>query len=123
MLPFLYERVLKPALLRLDPERVHDAFVGMGDGLGRLGAGRAAVSAMYGYRGPDASVTVDGLRCQSPVVLAAGFDYKREARERAPPLKGRRPCAAPRPGRSSPGTGAARGGQGSLISGASGWGR
>jgi dihydroorotate dehydrogenase len=75
MLPLLYRRALKPALFQLDPERVHDAFVSLGDGLGRTRAGRAAIGAAYGYRGGDASVTVDGLRYRTPVVLAAGFDY------------------------------------------------
>jgi len=75
MLPFLYRRVLKPALFRFDPEKVHDGFVAVGEGLGRWGAGRGLLSGMYGYRGPDASVTVDGLRYRTPIVLAAGFDY------------------------------------------------
>lgn len=75
MLPFLYQRILKPILFRFDPEAVHDAFVALGDGLGRTEAGRALISSLYGYRGPDASVTVDGLRYRTPVVLAAGFDY------------------------------------------------
>ncbi|MQA91086.1 MAG: quinone-dependent dihydroorotate dehydrogenase, partial [Gemmatimonas sp.] len=36
---------------------------------------RNLVSLPYGYRGPDASVTLDGLHYGAPVVLAAGFDY------------------------------------------------
>ncbi|TVP76684.1 MAG: quinone-dependent dihydroorotate dehydrogenase [Gemmatimonadales bacterium] len=75
MLPLLYQKVLKPVLFRFDPERVHDGFVSMGEGVGRWRAGRALLSGMYGYRGPDASVTVDGLRYRTPIVLAAGFDY------------------------------------------------
>jgi dihydroorotate dehydrogenase len=75
MLPFLYKRVLKPGLFRFEPERVHDAFVSLGAALGRWSPTRKLVSGMYGYRGPDASVTVDGLKYRTPVVLAAGFDY------------------------------------------------
>jgi len=75
MLPLLYRRILKPVLFRFDPEAVHDAFVSLGDALGRTGVGRGLLSALYGYRGPDASVTVDGLHYSTPVVLAAGFDY------------------------------------------------
>jgi len=75
MLPFLYQRILKPILFRFDPEAVHDTFVSLGEGLGRSSAGRGLISGLYGYRGPDASVTVDGLRYRTPVVLAAGFDY------------------------------------------------
>jgi dihydroorotate dehydrogenase len=75
MLPFLYQRVLKPGLFRFDPERVHDGFVSLGGALGRWGPTRKVVAGMYGYRGPDASVTVDGLEYRTPVMLAAGFDY------------------------------------------------
>ncbi len=75
MLPLLYRRVLRPVLFRFDAEKVHDSFVALGDRVGRWGAGRALLSGIYGYRGPDASVTVDGLHYRTPVVLAAGFDY------------------------------------------------
>lgn len=75
MLPFLYQRLVRPVLFRFDPEMIHDSFVALGEQVGRRRAGRALLSGMYGYRGPDASVTVDGLRYRTPVVLAAGFDY------------------------------------------------
>jgi dihydroorotate dehydrogenase len=71
----LYRKLLKPALFRIDPERVHDRFVSLGEFLGRHAATRRMVELAYGYRGPDASVVVDGLRYRTPVVLAAGFDY------------------------------------------------
>lgn len=44
-LPFLYQQVLKPVLFRLDPERVHDGFVALGDVLGRTRVGRGILSA------------------------------------------------------------------------------
>jgi dihydroorotate dehydrogenase len=71
---FLYQRSLRPILFRMDPELVHDRFVDLGELLGKSSLGRASVSIAYGVRG-DASVTVDGLRYSSPIVLAAGFDY------------------------------------------------
>ena len=75
MLPFLYRRILRPTLFRMDPEWVHDRFVSLGEGLSWLPGGGALVSGVYDYHGPDASVTVDGLRYRTPVCLAAGFDY------------------------------------------------
>ncbi len=75
MLPLLYGRALKPLLFRFDPEKVHDQFVDLGETLGRIPVGRALISAMYGYPREDASVTVDGLRYRTPIVMAAGFDY------------------------------------------------
>jgi dihydroorotate dehydrogenase len=75
MLEFLYKRVLKPTLFLFDPEWVHDVFVGVGAWLGKSRISRAFTRVMYGYRGADASVVVDGIRYRTPVLLAAGFDY------------------------------------------------
>jgi dihydroorotate dehydrogenase len=71
----LYKKLLKPILFRLDPERVHDAFIVAGEALGRTGPTRALIRWLYDYRGDDAAVELDGLRYRRPVVLAAGFDY------------------------------------------------
>lgn len=72
---FLYRRILKPILFRFDPEDVHDAFVTLGEVLGRYAVLRGLVRMAYGYRRSDAAVTVDGIRYPTPVVLGAGFDY------------------------------------------------
>ncbi|MEK7094906.1 MAG: hypothetical protein AAB886_02260 [Patescibacteria group bacterium] len=37
----IYQRILKPILFRLDPERVHDAFTLFGRALGATSLGRA----------------------------------------------------------------------------------
>jgi dihydroorotate dehydrogenase len=70
----LYKKVLRPILFRFDPERVHDAFVVAGEAFGRTAPTRSLVRWLYGYRGEDVTVEVDGLRYARPVVLAAGFD-------------------------------------------------
>jgi dihydroorotate dehydrogenase len=75
MMRLLYQFLLKPLLFRLDPEWVHDLFVNLGDTVGRYAITRRLVSVAYGYRGRNASVTVDGITYRTPVVLAAGFDY------------------------------------------------
>lgn len=75
MIKFLYKRFLKPVLFKFDPEWIHDCFVDFGEILGKSELGRALVSAMYRYKGPDISKTVDGITYQYPIVLAAGFDY------------------------------------------------
>lgn len=71
----LYQFVLKPLLFRLDPEWVHNVFVSVGEIFGRYAITRRLVSVVYGYRGRDASVTINGITFRTPVVLAAGFDY------------------------------------------------
>jgi dihydroorotate dehydrogenase len=70
----VYQRALRPVLFRFDPELVHDRFVDLGELLGKTRLGRGLVSTVYGLGNVDASLTVDGLRYASPVVLAAGFD-------------------------------------------------
>jgi len=75
MITILYKKVLKPLLFKTDPEFIHDAFVKMGEKIGYAKAGRALISSMYGYKGPDISKTVDGITYKTPVSLAAGFDY------------------------------------------------
>ncbi|HSJ67420.1 MAG TPA: quinone-dependent dihydroorotate dehydrogenase [Anditalea sp.] len=75
MIKFLYKKALKPLLFLTDPEFIHDAFVNLGEVAGKVNAGRAVLSSLYGYKGPDISKTVDGITYKSPVGLAAGFDY------------------------------------------------
>ncbi len=70
-----YKKALKPLLFRFDPEEVHDLFVSLGEAFGRNKTGRQLIAAVYGYRGDDASRTVDGITYETPIVLAAGFDY------------------------------------------------
>ncbi len=70
-----YKSALKPMLFRFDPELVHHHFVNLGESMGRTAAGRRLIAAMYDYRGPDISRTVDGVTYRTPVILAAGFDY------------------------------------------------
>jgi dihydroorotate dehydrogenase len=75
MIKFLYKNVLKPILFKIDPEVVHDAFVVLGANLGKFQLGRLMLGLMYRYKGPELSITVDGIVYNSPVSLAAGFDY------------------------------------------------
>jgi dihydroorotate dehydrogenase len=75
MIKVLYKKALKPLLFKTDPEFIHDTFVKMGEKIGRTGVGRSLISSVYGYKGPDISVTADGITYNSPVSLAAGFDY------------------------------------------------
>lgn len=75
MIKWLYKNLLKPILFRIDPERVHDWFVAMGEWLGHRKWGRAWIRNWYGYRRDDAKLVIDGITYSSPVMLSAGFDY------------------------------------------------
>lgn len=72
---FFYKKILKPLLFLLDPEFVHDLFVWFGELCGKTKFGRGFVGMLYRYKGPSVSKTIDGIRYEIPIMLAAGFDY------------------------------------------------
>ncbi|MDQ5955006.1 MAG: dihydroorotate dehydrogenase [Patescibacteria group bacterium] len=71
----LYTRVLKPLFFLFDPELVHEWMVFWGEMFGYSSLARAVLARVWGYRGPDISKVVDGVRYERPVLLSAGFDY------------------------------------------------
>lgn len=71
----IYKIVLKPMFFLFDPELVHDFMTGFGILLGSNPVGRALTRLIYGYKGPDISKNVDGIRFKTPFLLSAGFDY------------------------------------------------
>jgi len=71
---FLYRHVLKRILFKCNPEPVHDAFVVLGELVGRFALARKLFGFLYNYRGSDISKTVDGITYRTPVLLSAGFD-------------------------------------------------
>lgn len=71
---FLYRRVARPLLFRLNPDFIHDVMLDLGEFSGNFSFLRAAIGLVYRYRGPDISKVVDGVRYELPVLLSAGFD-------------------------------------------------
>lgn len=70
----LYKLLVKPALFRQDPERVHDAFTFCGWLLGSNPFTRAVTALAFRYRSPKLEQTVAGIWFANPIGLAAGFD-------------------------------------------------
>src|SRR3989344_3683823 len=70
----MYERILKPILFRLNPERVHDFFVSVGHMLGAYSLTRGLVSWICVFPHPSLRTQVAGIDFANPVGLAAGFD-------------------------------------------------
>jgi len=70
----LYGSALKPLLFKCDPEKVHEAFVSVGEAAGKIAPTRALFSGIYNYHGPDIGKTVDGIHWRTPIALSAGFD-------------------------------------------------
>jgi len=71
---FLYRYAVRPLLFKLNPEFIHEVILNSGDFLGRFALARWLISLLYGYRGPDISKVVDGIRYERPVLLSAGMD-------------------------------------------------
>ena len=69
-----YRKVARPALFACNPEIIHDLFIVGGQTAGALSPVRSSISHFYGYKGPDISKTVDGVKYELPVLLSAGFD-------------------------------------------------
>lgn len=74
----LYKKVLRPIFFQCNPEFMHDFMVFFGRIFGSLAPARWLIELIWGYRGPDISKTVDGLRFERPVLLSAGFDCNGE---------------------------------------------
>lgn len=72
---FLYKYFVKPIFFLFDPEFVHNQLVRFGAISGKFGFSRSILKFFFGYKGPDISKTVDGIRYKTPVLLSAGFDY------------------------------------------------
>ena len=70
----LYRCVLKPILFKIDPDKIHDLFITIGELSGRYSILRWLFGFFYDYNGPDISKTVDGIMYRTPVLLSAGFD-------------------------------------------------
>lgn len=71
----LYRYGLKPLLFQFHPDLVHRVFVKLGTALGETILGRSLIGSLYGAPHRETPIVVDGLSYQSPVLLAAGFDY------------------------------------------------
>jgi len=74
----MYKSLIKPILFRFNPEVVHDFVVALGEFAGRFAITRFLARLIYGYRGPDISKVVDGIKYKTPIILSAGFDYNGE---------------------------------------------
>lgn len=82
----LYAWVIKPVFFKFDPEYVHDHIVGIGKALGSCRISRGITCAVFGYSDPSLEQTILGMKCKSPVGLAAGFDKNAELTDILPSI-------------------------------------
>ncbi len=74
IISFFYLHFLKPVFFRSDPEDVHDRMTKMGVFLGKYRIAKKIVNCLFGFRHPILEQTVQGIRFENPIGLAAGFD-------------------------------------------------
>ncbi len=70
MLDFLYQKLAKPILFKLDPEKVHDRALKLGQRIGKHGF----VKRLFHYEDPALEQNVCGIQFKNPIGLSAGFD-------------------------------------------------
>lgn len=71
---FLYRNFLKPVLFLIEPEKVHDFMVKMGEFLGKRKIWHNINAKIFNYQNSKLTQKVGGITFQNPVGLAAGFD-------------------------------------------------
>ncbi|PIR03616.1 MAG: dihydroorotate dehydrogenase (quinone) [Candidatus Magasanikbacteria bacterium CG11_big_fil_rev_8_21_14_0_20_39_34] len=69
-----YKILLRPVLFRIDPEKVHDAFIGIGEYIGRYSFFRKILRLCFGYFHKSLEQNYFGIIFKNPIGLAAGFD-------------------------------------------------
>lgn len=70
-----YKYFLKPILFRLNPEKVHENFVSLGQAVGTVEPARASLGCLLKYENKILEQEIEGLVFPNPIGLAAGFDY------------------------------------------------
>jgi dihydroorotate dehydrogenase len=75
----IYQRLVRPALFKLDSERAHEIGVGAMARLGRFGPVCRALEAWSKRAAPARPIEAFGLKFPNAVGLAAGFDKNAEA--------------------------------------------
>src|SRR4030067_3517786 len=71
-----YQNVLKNIFFLLNPEFIHERMLSMGEILGKSLPLRYALRRITRYEDPALKQKIAGLKFESPVGLAAGFDYE-----------------------------------------------
>lgn len=73
---WIHTRIAKPILFLFDPELVHARMTAAGQVLGRFSFARKLIKALFGRKYPELQQNILGMRFDSPLGLAAGFDYE-----------------------------------------------
>lgn len=70
----IYQNLIRPVLFKLDPERIHNVFLSLGEFFGRFWFFRRLFSLFFNYKNKKLKNTIAGINFKNPVGLAAGYD-------------------------------------------------
>ncbi len=82
----IYQNIAKPILFKIDPETVHTTLVHFGEILGENETFRQLLSNTYAQKNPALSQEIVKIEFNSPIGLAAGFDYEARLTQILAPL-------------------------------------
>lgn len=82
----LYKYILKLFLFKTDPEMIHTNMVKFGELLGTLAFIKIINNYIFRYKDTSLAQTVCGIKFDSPIGLAAGFDYEARLTQILPSL-------------------------------------
>lgn len=82
----IYKNMFKPILFLIDAEVVHNFFLGLGEIFGNIGFKKKIYSFLLSVKDPALKQKIEGINFDSPLGLAAGFDYEARLTQILPSL-------------------------------------
>ncbi len=86
MFGFFYRIFLKPVLFLFDAEFVHEKMLNLGELFGKFKAKKWFLKLFFGRKYPELKQNIFGIEFNSPIGLAAGFDYEAKLTQILPSL-------------------------------------
>ncbi len=86
MLKFFYKNFIKPILFLFDAEFVHESMLSFGEFIGRFTAKKWFLKKLFGKKYPELKQNILDIDFDSPIGLAAGFDYEAKLTQILPSL-------------------------------------
>lgn len=86
IISFIYKYILKPIFFQIDPEKVHDRMLVIGQLLGLNIMAKNLTSFLFSYSNPKLEQKILGISFKNPVGLSAGFDKNAELTEIIPEI-------------------------------------
>src|SRR3990167_4418935 len=71
-----YQNILRKIFFLIDPEFIHETILSRGELLGRITPAKYLIGRITRYKDPALKQKIAGLNFETPVGLAAGFDYE-----------------------------------------------